>query len=178
MMPRDTSGQPAGQVETATGEEVRRQVMGEDVEETGEQRAAHHPGTNTIEGMDEAVTDHPDGGGAEGTDQDTGGHRDRRHDADDRFAGQHDVGNEETDVNQGGKEHDQQRTIATELTPALHHLRNAHARALGRREGNHQPADHVPQGNRQQAPEQIEMEHLNHHGAGDDRQWCNVGAEP
>jgi hypothetical protein len=43
--------------------------------------------------MDEAVADHADGGGAQGADQDAGGHRDRRHDADDRFAG-HDVGNE------------------------------------------------------------------------------------
>ncbi|MCY1422879.1 hypothetical protein D9M71_385760 [compost metagenome] len=57
-------GQPAGQVESAAGEEVRRQIMGEDIEETGEQGTAHHPGADAVQGMDEAITDHPDGRGA------------------------------------------------------------------------------------------------------------------
>ncbi|MCY1181702.1 hypothetical protein D9M73_222210 [compost metagenome] len=57
-------GQPAGQVEPAASEEVRRQIMGEDIEETGEQGTAHHPGADAVQGMDEAITDHPDGRGA------------------------------------------------------------------------------------------------------------------
>ncbi|MCY1422880.1 hypothetical protein D9M71_385770 [compost metagenome] len=36
----------------------------------------------------------------------------------------------------------------------------------------------MPEGYRQQPPEQVEVEHLDHHGAGDDGQWRDVGAEP
>jgi hypothetical protein len=128
--------------------------------------------------MNEAVTDHPDRGGAQGADEDARRHRNRRRDADNRLARQDDVGDEKADVDQCGEEHDQQRAVTAELATALHHLRDAHARALGRCEGNHDAAEQMPEGNRQQPPRQIEMEHLGHHGTGDDRQRCNVGAEP
>ncbi|AFK71934.1 hypothetical protein YSA_09531 [Pseudomonas putida ND6] len=29
-----------------------------------------------------------------------------------------------------------------------------------------------------QPPQQVQVEHLDHHGTGDDGQWCNVGTEP
>ncbi|MNV42999.1 hypothetical protein D3C71_1347020 [compost metagenome] len=72
--PQRHRGQPAGQVETAAGEEIRRQIMGEDVEEPGEQRTAHDPGADAVERVNEAVADHADRGGAEGADQDAGRH--------------------------------------------------------------------------------------------------------
>ncbi|MNF86772.1 hypothetical protein D3C84_692200 [compost metagenome] len=152
--------------------------MGEDVEETGEQRAAHDPGADAVEGVDEAITDHPDGRGAECADENAGRHRNRRRNADDRFASQHDVGDEEADVDQRGEEHDQQRAVAAELATALHHLRDAHLRPLGRGQRNEHAAEHMPQHDGQQAPEQVEVEHLDHHGPGDDRQRRDIGAEP
>jgi hypothetical protein len=152
--------------------------MGKDIDEPGEQRAAHHPGADAVQRMDEVVADHADRRGRQCADQNAQRRRHRWRDANDGFAGEHDVGNKEADVDDRGEKHDQQCAITAELAATLNHLRNAHARALRRCQRNHHPADHVPERNRQQPPEQIEMEHLNHHGAGDDRQWRNVGAEP
>lgn len=170
--------QPTRQVETAARQEVCRQVVSEDVNETGEQRAAHHPGADAVQCMDEVVADHTNRSGRQCANQNAQRRRYRRCDTDNRFTGKHDVGNEETDVDQRRKKHDQQCAVTPELATALNHLRNAHARALRRRQGDHHAADQVPQRNRQQPPKQVEMEHLNHHGAGDDGQWRDVGAEP
>ncbi|MNR00358.1 hypothetical protein D3C85_1161280 [compost metagenome] len=128
--------------------------------------------------MDEAIADHTDGGGAEGADDDRHLQRHGGGDAVDRLARQDDVGDEEADIDDGGEEHDQQRAVAAELATALDHLRDAHLRPLGRGQGNEDPAEHMPQHDGQQAPEQVEVEHLDHHGPGDDRQRRDIGAEP
>jgi hypothetical protein len=84
----------------------------------------------------------------------------------------------EADVDQRGEEHDQQRAIAAELATALHHLRNAQLRSLRRGQGDDHAPDQMAQHDGDQAPQQVQVEHLDHHGAGDDGQWRNVGAEP
>ncbi|MCY1435702.1 hypothetical protein D9M71_518060 [compost metagenome] len=128
--------------------------------------------------MDEAIADHTDGGGAEGADDDRHLQRHGGGDAVDRLARQDDVGDEEADIDDGGEEHDQQRAVAAELAAALDHLRDAHLRPLGRGQGDEDAAEHMPQRDGQQAPEQVEVEHLDHHGPGDDGQRRDIGAEP
>ncbi|MCY1492641.1 hypothetical protein D9M68_264490 [compost metagenome] len=128
--------------------------------------------------MDEAIADHTDGGGAEGADDDRRRQRHGGGDAVDRLARQDDVGDEEADIDDGGEEHDQQRAVAAELAAALDHLRDAHLRPLGRGQGDEDAAEHMPQHDGQQAPEQVEVEHLDHHGPGDDGQRRDIGAEP
>jgi len=140
--------QPARQVEAAARQEVRRQIVGEDVEETGEQRATHHPGADAVQCMDEVVADHTNRRGRQCADQNAQRRRYRRRNADNRFTGQHDVGNEEADVDQRCKKHDQQCAVTPELTATLDHLRNAHARPLRRGQGDHHAADQVPERNR------------------------------
>ncbi|MNR01028.1 hypothetical protein D3C85_1168220 [compost metagenome] len=118
--------------------------MAEDIEEARQQGAAHHPGADAVQGMDEAIADDPDRRGTQGTDHDSRRQRHRLGHAVNGLASQDDVGNKETDINQRGKKHDQQRAKTPELATALHHLRNAHARPLGRCQGNDDAANHVP----------------------------------
>ncbi|MNT85277.1 hypothetical protein D3C72_2254250 [compost metagenome] len=53
-------GQPAGQVEAATGEEIVALYMGEDVAEADHDTDTQYPGANAIEHVDEAVADDAD----------------------------------------------------------------------------------------------------------------------
>lgn len=45
-------------------------------------------------------------------------------------------------------------------------------------EGDDHAPDKMAQHDGHQPPQQVQVEHLYHHGTGDDRQWRNVGAEP
>ena len=141
-------------------------------------RKSAGPGAPAIEGMDAAIADHPDGRGAQGTEHDGQWHGYGRHQTLDRLAGQHHVGGEEAHVDQRRDADDQQGAIAAELAATLHHLGNAQTRALGRGQGQHHPAEQMPEHDGHQAPDQIQVEGLDHHGAGDDGQRRDIGTEP
>ncbi len=145
-------GDEARQVERATAEEVGRQFLGEHHDEAGQQRRTHHPGTDTVEDVDETIADHANGGGTQRTDHDRTRHRHARGDAVDGLARQDDVGNEETDIDQRGEEHDQQGAVAAELATALHHLWNAQLRSLRRSKGNDHAPDKMAQHDGDQPP--------------------------
>ncbi len=94
------------------------------------------------------------------------------------LAGEDDVGGEEADVHDAGDQHHQQGAEGAELGAALDHLRNAHLRALRRVQGHQHAADQVADEDGDDAPHQIQVEHLYAEGAGDDGQRRDVATEP
>ncbi|MNH30193.1 hypothetical protein D3C79_904740 [compost metagenome] len=128
--------------------------------------------------MDEAVADDADDPRPQSTDDDAHRHRYRLDHAVQRFAGEDDVGGEETDVHHPGDHHHQQCAEGAELGPALDHLRNAHLRALGRVQCHQYPAEQMPDEDRDDAPYQVQVEQLHAQRAGNDGQRGDVAAEP
>ncbi|MNJ44925.1 hypothetical protein D3C77_399990 [compost metagenome] len=171
-------GQPAGDVEAATGEEISGLDVGEDVAEAQHDAHAQHPGANTVEHMDEAVANDADDPRTQGANDDTYRHRHAVDHAMQRLAGQDDVGSEEADVHHPGNHHHQQCTQGAELGPALDHLRNAHLRALRRMQRHQHAADQMANEDGDDAPDQVQPEQLHAQGAGNNRQRRDVAAEP
>jgi hypothetical protein len=84
----------------------------------------------------------------------------------------------EADVHDAGNQHHQQGAEGAELRAALDHLRDAHLRALRRVQRHQHAADQMADENRDDAPEQIQVEQLHAQRAGDDGQRRDVAAEP
>ncbi|MNC17605.1 hypothetical protein D3C75_654930 [compost metagenome] len=128
--------------------------------------------------MDEAVANDADDPRTEAAEDDAHRYRHTFDHAMQRLAGQDDVGGEEADVHHAGNHHHQQRAQGTELRATLDHLRNAHLRALRRVQRHQHTTDQVADDDRDNAPDQVQVEQLHAERAGDDGQRRDIAAEP
>lgn len=127
---------------------------------------------------DEAITDDADQPRAQRADDDAHRYGNTRFDSVQRFPRQHDVGSEEAHIHHARDDRDEQRAPRSKLGPALDHLRNAHLRALRRMQRHQHTADGLSHDDRDDAPEQVQMEELDAERPRYDRQRRDIAAEP